>query len=444
MPKCSLVNRHCRAQRRNARSPSDCVRSGRAGKMVRAHFRPKEACRRQSAARTIETSLRKRSARKKRAAVQNEAQRTIARAVRRHNDRMKHNGVMDALAPFAERARTAAERLVYDESVRRCVVYVYARSNFEFEKKEACVVTPTQVLCTTASSEMEYLRNDLFENGQPFVCVRTTRGWQATVDTSRGRAVQPTMRAIDRVDYAPRVVIQVAQPDGVRLNFYLSTGTSNPGHDFPNTFFRNGHNELTDRYVYKCHPLGTWLDDLLRLCCVGESLVVQRLDDGTQVTVAETMRDLRYEPNLNRPELVVDAADVVMEVVDAYRVGYVKDGALRIPLNRLFTDRFRLAACKNMDLLLIPTLTKFCNWRDAQLSACLGGLWDLRGDYVAPTHHYYRDDDPRGTLVDFGAVQRLKYVLQHYDYDQLARAFVPRDAPLVDLSEDEKARLRVR
>lgn len=449
MPKCSLVNRHCRAQRRNARSPSDCVRSGRAGKMVKAHFRPKEVCRRQSAARTIASSLRKRSAARRsparRAPSPSEAQRTIARAVRRHNDRMRHNSAMDAMAPFASAARDAVRRLVGDDDgVRRCVAYV---DTGPIGFGSVCISTSKGYVCTPERlEEYEESRSFLLEYGQPFVCVRTSKGWQVMADTRRGSARQPSVRTIRTVDYAQRVVIAVSQPDETALNFYLSTGTSNPGHDFPNTFFRNGTNQLSDRHVSKCHPIGTWLDDLLRLCCVGETLVLQRFDDGTQVTVATEIRDLHYKNNMGRPELVVDAAHVATEVLQTYNLGYINNGTLYIPFLRLFASgAYRLAACKNMDLLLVPVLAKFCNWRDVQLSACLGGMWDVHGDYVAPTHHY-RDDDAfhEATLIDFGAVQRLKYVLQHYDYDQIARAFVPRGAPLVDLTKDEKTRLRER
>lgn len=285
------------------------------------------------------------------------------------------------------------------------------------------------------------------EFGVPFLCTRTSGRWSVEMDNSNGSAVQPQWRFIQRLTYELRTVVSVRQVRA-NLNFYLSTGHSNPGINFANTFFRNGENRLTYQLVTKCTPKGTWFEDLLKSCCVGETLSMQFLDG-----VGE---DIRRLYGLSRDETVLDVcvvddikyavppygrktAKVAIRPRDAsagvrHLNGPYEDGWYY--MDQLWSFDYRWTSCRSFDLLMVPILNKFCTWRDAQISSCMGGLWDVDARYVGTAHN-----DP-ATLINFGALDNVKFLLQHYDYDPAARQFVERPQPLVDLAPHHKMQLR--
>ena len=459
MPTCARRKSHCRVARAGETRPTDCVTpGGRPGRVVRSYWSPREACRRERAASKIAVAARRRRA--------SNAMSTIARAVVTR----RRAAPPPRYAFEADLARTVVSR-AFPRSVRRLYVHAWPYQLVRGEEEVGHYVL--------VGDEYVYLKMDeggwsllappppaalvqkIKDFGVAFACRRREEGgaWQVRLDDARGSATQPRARTILRVPNPFRTVVSVPQLRS-RPNFYLSTGSSNPMLNFPNTFFRNGANDLDGRdptspAVRKCTPVGSWLSDLLGACCVGETLELEVLTTSPRerrVVPLMTVERIAYDDAVRALVVTSDARRPVAEElppclrrigssrryhVDVERLAYVPGSG---------RAGYRLRGCRTVDILLVPFLTKFCHWRDVQLSACMGGVWDVEADYTGFTQFGSPRDggEEDRTILDFGAVARLKHVAQHYDHDGAAGAFVERDSPLRDLSDADKVRLRAK
>ena len=279
-------------------------------------------------------------------------------------------------------------------------------------------------------------------------------------------AHQPVFESL-QIFFNKRAIIQVPQPL-YSVNFYLSTGSSNWGHNFPNTFFRNKGGEISSRLIHKCSPVNDWLSALLRTCCKNEELKLF-LTDTSKPSFSEVLAGSGYDKLESRWKDLTASSETHLSlcVIDDIKYDYLgllikpryasdmleliaekgPEGYYIIELNqkwswrrnlKVFTEDYFLSACKTIDLLLISFLNKFCTWRDVQLSSCFGGLWDVEVPGFGTTDLWKASRDL--TIINLASISSLKYMVQHYDF--IEGGFDERAKPLIDLTPEEKERIR--
>lgn len=171
----------------------------------------------------------------------------------------------------------------------------------------------------------------------------------------------------------------------LKIIFYRSSGTSNPGKNFPNTFFPCFQgNDITeknleehDKWIPKCYPKGQWLENFFKFF----NYIIYSLPYGGKIV-----------KNIHNKS------------------------------DEKFTKYYDF-------------LTKFCDWKEVQLSLSLGGaVWNSNGEkfYNDYTNNSNNNNRDRYDFSEFNFKQ-LKEFVKNYDY--IYGIFIKRRNPINDISK---------
>ena len=211
--------------------------------------------------------------------------------------------------------------------------------------------------------------------------------------------------------------------------FFRSSGTSNPGNNFPNTFFpcfpegkRSTKKQLQDlkynknlgkynKYINKCKPKGKWLSKFFEIFNYKIKFHSDYMNHKYELIISEEHKN----ENIQRIKQ--------------------KDGTVKwIYPNKWYEDdKFEK---------YLSFLTKFCNWTDVQLSLSLGGaIWNSEGNngnnkikiYNDYTNNPNNPNNPRRFDYSKFDFRELKEFVRNHNF--INGEFRKRTHPINDISK---------